>query len=85
MIEELCLMDLLTQEKEAVLHYNVAISCIEDNEKYRYKSLKERPEDTEAIERYYEKELSCYIEKKEKAGKQLSEIREKIKQYFLSI
>ena len=82
MIKELCLMDLLEQEKNAVENYNCAISCIGDSVKFCYEMSLKEPDKKDAIERYYEKNLSCQLKKKIKAEEEIKNAREKIKKYF---
>lgn len=82
MIDELCLMDLLKEEKDAVFEYNAIMSGIEYDMKLRYISINEEPENREFLEKFYDEEISRQLERKVEAEKKIKESRQRIKEYF---
>lgn len=82
MIEELCLMDLLEQEKDAVREYNNTISRIDYTIKYCEKSIRENPANKDFVKKYRDDDISKQKAKLEKAEMEIKNAREKIKEYF---
>lgn len=89
MIEEICLIDLLKEEKNAVYDYNNALSKVDfrknnafEREEHYKKYKKEFPEMYDEVIVEENEKIAQAIKESEKAEQKLKEVRRKIKEYF---
>ena len=92
MIPEICLMDLLQEEKNAVWNYNNALSKIDfrkksafEREEHYKKYKKEFPEMYNEVIVEENEKITQVIKESEEAEQKLKEVRRKIKEYISNL